>query len=362
MIPRKRVRLNGKDYEIDSEKIRKLYSRLEPKAIDKYWVEIEGRRLPPKQIVSQLLDLPLVSFTTMDATRVLTAAGFKVHSEHEEREPVRTESEALLQEYLLSHGLTDFEMEPAIAGTRWRPDCSLRVNETEVLLEVKEYAKMDNARIAGGYHDPCGGLREEIATSRKQFHDMKGKCCCLVLHKPEGISLDWQIVMAAMLGSLALTLPEDRHHGHSDISRAEKVTPGGSTMQQDRRDSLIARQNAAISAVIVMERYRIGEKRFRLSIHEREQELGHELGMEEYLRLSEEAAGTELDVSLNRTRIRVHENPYASVPLDRQLFRGHFDERYGETEGVGGLGRVYVGRAVAEFEEKSAVAKLLSKL
>ena len=112
----------------------------------------------------------------------------------------------------------------------------------------------------------------------------------------------------------------------------------------------------------MVERYGIGEKRFRLFVHEREQELGRELGVEEYLELAEQSAGTERDLSLNRIRVRVHENPYAKVPLDRRLFRGPFDERYGEIEDTGRCGRIYVGRGVAEFEEKSATAKLISKM
>ena len=38
--------------------------------------------------------------------------------------------------------------------------------------------------------------------------------------------------------------------------------------------------------------------------------------------------GTERDLSLNRFRLRVHENPHASLPLDRRLFLGPFDELY----------------------------------
>jgi hypothetical protein len=108
-------------------------------------------------------------------------------------------------------------------------------------------------------------------------------------------------------------------------------------------------------------RYAIGEKRFRLSVYEKEQEMGHELGVKEYLDWAEQSAGTERDLSLSRIRVRVHENPYARTPLDRRLFRGPFDERYGEIEGAGRWGRVYVGRGVAEFEEKCAAAKLLSR-
>jgi hypothetical protein len=357
MIRRKHVRLNGKDYAIDSEKIRKLVSRLEPKAIDKYWVEIDGRQWPPKQLVSELLDIPLVNFTTMDATRVLTAGRFKVHSESAE-EPVRTASETLLQEYLLSQGLTDFEMEPAAAGAMWRPDCCLRVNGKEVLLEVKDYREHD--RFLGGYRDPYGGLREEIAAGCKEFQGIAGKSCCLVLHKQKGVSLDWQMVVAAMLGGLTFTRPKDQRQGSSDISIVEKLPSSGITMHQSSRESTVAQQNATTSAVIVIEQYGIGEKRFRLYIHQREQELGRDLGVGEYLQLAEEAAGTELDISLNRIRVRVIENPHAIVPLDRQLFRGTFDERYGEIEGSR-WGRIYAGRAVAEFEEKSATAKLLSR-
>ena len=77
--------------------------------------------------------------------------------------------------------------------------------------------------------------------------------------------------------------------------------------------------------------------------------------------LAGSSAGTERDLSLNRIRVRVHENPYALVPLDRRLFTGPFDERYGEIENTGRWGRVYVGRGVTEFEEKSAAARLLSK-
>jgi hypothetical protein len=168
--------------------------------------------------------------------------------------------------------------------------------------------------------------------------------------------------MAAMLGNLAFTPPADRRSGDRNISKMDRVTFGGGKIHEDRGDVPIAPENTTTSAVILLERYRIGQKRFRLFIHEREQELGRELGVEEYIRLAEESVGTELDLSLNRIRLRVHENPYASVPLDRQLFRGPFDERYGEIESVGGWGRIYVGRAVAEFENKSAAANLLSKL
>ncbi len=361
---RKTVRLNGKDYEIDSEEIKKLSARLEPKPIDKYWVKIDGRRLPPKQIVSELLDAPLVKFTTMDASRILGAVGFKVFSEGENVEPVRTESEVLMEEYLRAHGLTDFEFQPTVQGTLKRPDYLLRVGNTKVFLEVKEFqVTPDDFRPGFRFYDPYGPIREKIGAARKKFKDMEGHCCCLVLHNHEKplVGLEWQIVMGAMLGDLGYSFPVDTRTGRGDISKMEQVTLGGGKMHKHRGDTPIAPENTAISAVIVVERYRIGEKRFRLSVQEKEQELGRELSVEEFLDLADRSAGTERDLSLNRIRVRVHENPYARIPLDRSLFTGSFDERYGEIENTGRWGRVYVGRGVAEFEAESPAAKFLSR-
>lgn len=361
----KTVRLNGKDYQIDSEEIRELGARLEPKAIDKYWVNIDGHRLPPKQIASELLGVPLVEFTTMDATRVLGAAGFKVYSEGEKAEPVKTESEALLEEYLCAHGFPDFEFEPIVQGTLKKPDYVLRAEGIEVFLEVKEFnAIPEDFRLGSGCYDPYGPIREKIEAGRKKFRDMQGHCCCLVLHNHEKplVSLDWQMVLGAMLGNVGFSFPVDTTTGQGDISKMEQVTLGGGKMHRHQGQTPVAAQNRTISAVMVVERYRIGYKRFQLFVHEKEQELGRELTVEEYLELAEASAGTERDLSLNRIRVRVHENPYALVPLDRRLFRGPFDERYGEIENTGRWGRVYGGRGVVDFEEKSPVAKLLSKI
>ena len=361
----KTVRLNGNDYEIDSEEVSGLCARLEPKAIDKYWVKIGGQRLPPKQIVSELLKVPLVEFTTMDATRVLGAVGFKVFSEGEKAEPLKTESEALLEEYLRAHGLTDFEFESTLEGTLKKPDYLLRAGNTEVCLEVKEFTATPGDFHSGTRcYDPYGPIREKIEAARKKFKDMQGRCCCLVLHNHEKplVSLDWQFVLGAMLGNVGFSFPIDTRTGKGDISKMERVTLGGGKMHRHRGETPISPQNRTISAVIVVERYGIGQKRFQLFVHEKEQELRRELTVEEYLDLAERSAGTERDLSLNRIRVRVHENPYALVPLDRRLFTGPFDERYGEIENTGRWGRVYVGRGVVEFEGKSPAAKLLSKI
>ena len=342
MPSRKTVRLNGVNYEIDSEKITRLVSRLEPKGIDKYWVRIQGRRFPPKQLVSELLDIPLVDFTTMDAGRVLGAVGLEVHSADEKPEPAKPRTEDLLLEYLRSHGLTDVEVDPAIENTSTRPDYRLRADGVEVLLQVDDFhATAQDMRVRGGAYNPYGPVREKFYAARRKFKDMEGYCCCLVLQNQDRprIGLNWQVVMGAMLSDLGF-LP-------NKSIRAD----------QDQ----VALETPVISAVVVVERYTIGEKRFRLYVHEREQELGSQLDVEEYSRAVENSAATERDLSLNRVRVRVHENPYAKVPLDRRLFSGPFDERYGAIEGSTRCGQIYAGPGVTEFEQRSAAAKLLSR-
>lgn len=342
MRSRKAVRLNGVNYEIDSEKIIRLASRLEPKGIDKYWVRIQGRRFPPKQLVSELLDIPLVDFTTMDAGRVLGAVGIEMHSADEKPEPAKPRSEDLLLEYLRSNGLTDVEFSPTIENTNSRPDYRLRADGVEVLLQVDDFhATAEDMRVRGGAYNPYGPVREKFYAARRKFKDMDAHCCCLVLQNQDRprLGLNWQIVMGAMLSDMGF-LP-------NKSIRAD----------QDQ----VAKETPVISAVVVVERYTIGEKRFRLYVHEREQELGRELDVEEYSRAVENSAATERDLSLNRVRVRVHENPYAKIPLDRRLFSGPFDERYGAIEGSTRWGQIYAGPGVTEFEQRSAAAKLLSR-
>ena len=354
---RKTVRLNGINYEIDSEKISRLAARLEPKAIDKYWVRIQGRRFSPKQVVSELLKVPLVDFTTMDATRILAAVGFEVRSADEKPELVRTPSDSLLKEYLRSHGLTDVEVEPVVENSSSRPDYLFRADGAEVLLDVEDFtSKLEDSRLRGGAPNPYGPIRKKLSAAQRKFKDIGGHCCCLVLQNPDKLRIDltWQIVMGAMLSDLGFP---------SLAPKAQPVAPSrtqGGTQGEEPPIKHPVPENAIISAVIVVERYAIGEKRFRLFVYDWEQKLGRDLGVEEYRQAVEQSAGTDRDFSLNRVRVRVHENPFANVPLDRRLFRGPFDERYGAAEDVNQWGQVYIGAGISDFEKLSDAAKILS--
>jgi hypothetical protein len=85
---------------MDSEKINRAAWRLQPKPIDSTGPKIQGHRFPATQIASELLEVPLVDFTTMDATRILGAAGIQVHSADEKTETAKIQSEERFREYL----------------------------------------------------------------------------------------------------------------------------------------------------------------------------------------------------------------------------------------------------------------------
>ncbi len=92
-----RVRVGGRVFEVCREDVFKAVRGVKPEPLSgrrKYYVEIDGRRYPIKQVVGLLLGLPRVAFTAMEAYRVLTRLGFEVKS----REDVKVSGEVLAGE------------------------------------------------------------------------------------------------------------------------------------------------------------------------------------------------------------------------------------------------------------------------
>jgi hypothetical protein len=58
-------------------------------------------------------------------------------------------------------------------------------------------------------------------------------------------------------------------------------------------------------------------------------------------------------------RVVVYENPYARIPLSRNLFCDSFDERWGEVGGEyeGYYGQVFIGKEAAKVEADSGEQK-----
>ena len=70
--------LRGKSYNLSLESVTSAMNGVKPNRITKYYVDIGGDHYPPKQILSEALLIPRISFTTKDAYDILTRLGLKV--------------------------------------------------------------------------------------------------------------------------------------------------------------------------------------------------------------------------------------------------------------------------------------------
>jgi len=66
-------------YEYTKEDFERDLIGLEPESIRQYYVEINGKKFPPKQVIAHILRLGKVEFTTMDAANILRRLGFRLH-------------------------------------------------------------------------------------------------------------------------------------------------------------------------------------------------------------------------------------------------------------------------------------------
>jgi len=70
--------IRGKSYVIEKKDIVERMKGKEPDDIDKYYVVLEGRKYPIKQVIEEVCGIPLIGFTSMDAYRILEKLGFKI--------------------------------------------------------------------------------------------------------------------------------------------------------------------------------------------------------------------------------------------------------------------------------------------
>ena len=73
--------VRGKRFDIEKDDIINAAKDMEPEPLTgkrKYYIEINGKRYPIKQVISLVTGLPRIAFTAMDAYRILTKLGFEV--------------------------------------------------------------------------------------------------------------------------------------------------------------------------------------------------------------------------------------------------------------------------------------------
>jgi hypothetical protein len=70
--------LNGKAYEKTGEDFERAMADVQPEVPRRYYVVINGKKYPPKQVLAKVLDLGRIEFTTMAAGNILKRLGFKL--------------------------------------------------------------------------------------------------------------------------------------------------------------------------------------------------------------------------------------------------------------------------------------------
>jgi hypothetical protein len=346
--------LGGKQYKLSHAQIEEAMHYASPRALDKYFVEVNGKRYPPKQVLSTVLRLQPLSFTTVAANGILERLGFEVHNVRESVGQPRTESERLFESYLNASGYTNFEFEPMNSG----PDFGLYLaDRTTVFFEVKEFQPTeDDFRPGAGSYDPYEPIRLKIRSAMPRFRDLKNECCGLVLYnvgKPL-VDLSWQFIYSAMLGNLSFSIPSFAEMRAGDDS-VELGFEGGGEMLKNRFGKLEP-QKTRIGAILVLEQYDIGRRRFNVEVQKEESELNRKLGLKEYLELEQKLRGTDANYFTRQLRVVVCQNPYAK-PFPEELFRGPYDEIYGAREGH--IVRKFAGDQILRLEEQ---IKLHSKI
>jgi 5-methylcytosine-specific restriction protein B len=75
-----KITIGGRQYEVERKQVIKAIKDKEPRLIKSYYMEVEGKQYPIKQVVELTLKIPAIAFTSMDAYRLLVKLGFEIYS------------------------------------------------------------------------------------------------------------------------------------------------------------------------------------------------------------------------------------------------------------------------------------------
>lgn len=74
--------IRGEVYEINTSDVVKSMRNGDPEPIRRHFVKIDNREFPVKQVITQTIDIPKISFTSMDAYNILRKLGFKIFQKY----------------------------------------------------------------------------------------------------------------------------------------------------------------------------------------------------------------------------------------------------------------------------------------
>jgi hypothetical protein len=265
-----------------------------------------------------------------------------------------TASERLFETYLIANGYTDWAHEQPTLGKPTTPDYYVRFGDVDLYFEVKEFEDDDPIQdFEDGAYDPYRPLREKVNQAARQFKHYKEFPCSLVLSDPNAARVDinaHQIIIGTMLGNIGFEVPFG-DSADPKASARQVFTTAGKMVDYKHGTA----QNTTISSIISLMPYPLRRNRILIAFDKCKREAGRKLTHEELWATAKAVPTTEEDTVL---RVVVYENPYARIPLSRDLFLGAFDERWGADDGL--IRRGFVGSRLAQLETELALCDLRS--
>jgi hypothetical protein len=75
-----RFTINQKEYRLERKDVEKRMRGIWPEPIAKYYIVVQGKNYPPKQVLSVVSKIDRVEFTTMGAHQILGKLGYDLRA------------------------------------------------------------------------------------------------------------------------------------------------------------------------------------------------------------------------------------------------------------------------------------------
>jgi hypothetical protein len=267
-------------------------------------------------------------------------------------EAKKNDSEIRFVEYLRLHNVGEWEYEAETEEKKRRPDYRITLNGKTLYFDVKEFRSDEREKMGvSGAFDPYRPIRQKINEVREQFREYKDCSCSLVLFNVDAPLVcldDWTVVMGSMLGDSGYRFAVDTRTGEA-VGEFTRIFANRGKMVNYKR---MEPQNTTISALIVLDSFPLGRRRLAASWKREERESKKKMDWPGFVQYTESLRSKGIDAAETVTRVVVYENPYARLPLTRELFTGRFDERFGPDGD--NIVRLFVGSGISELEAEEA--------
>lgn len=264
----------------------------------------------------------------------------------------KSRAEVVFEEYLAGQRITwAYE---TLSGQR-KPDYLIPYVGGNCVVEVKQIEDPDPRPTEG--FSPDRPVRSKIDRARKQFREYKELPCALAVYSESMFGpYEPSILLSAAFGPGYQQAGRD--YSRLDPSPSFYRFLKQSELPEDKHflaDAMLSpAANTTFSAIIMLTRFRI--RKLDLEVWKRryaQQQAGQPIDNQvDLLNELDPTFGQSLHVE-ETARVITIENCHRRLPFPGDLFRGHFDQRWGWKDGW--CGPIWVGDTLSELYEKEGV-------